>query len=279
MNTTGQSTFAAALLDAALPAPPGLTTWNGSDPAHRFAVYRNNITASLVEALPATFPVTRALIGEAFFNAMAREFITASPPRSRLLAEYGDELPGFIAGFAPAGELPWLADVARVEALRVRAYHAADVRALTAAEFRPLLQQPDRLAETRVTLHPACFWVRTAHATFSLWAAHQHADDHGAPDLSAIDIDVPQDVLITRPALEVHTRCLPAGGADFLDALAAGRPLGESVARAAAVHSEFDPILHLTLLIREGLVSRLLPAATSAQSENTSVSSATEAMS
>ena len=43
--------FAAALLDPGLPPPEGLITWNGSDPVRRFAVYRNNVIVSLVDAL------------------------------------------------------------------------------------------------------------------------------------------------------------------------------------------------------------------------------------
>lgn len=50
-----QQAIAAALLDPAHPCPPGLTAWNGSDPAHRFAVYRNNVIVSLVDALADTF--------------------------------------------------------------------------------------------------------------------------------------------------------------------------------------------------------------------------------
>ncbi|MBL8587921.1 MAG: putative DNA-binding domain-containing protein, partial [Methylobacteriaceae bacterium] len=108
--------FAAALLSPGAPAPPGLTTWNGSDPARRFAVYRNNVVVSLIEALSGAFPVTRELVGEEFFRAMAREFALGHPPRSPVMARFGEELPGFIAAFAPARELPWLADVAALEA-------------------------------------------------------------------------------------------------------------------------------------------------------------------
>jgi hypothetical protein len=38
-----QTVFANALLNAELPCPSGLKTWNGSDPSTRFAVYRNNV--------------------------------------------------------------------------------------------------------------------------------------------------------------------------------------------------------------------------------------------
>lgn len=50
-----QQVFAQALLNPAQSCPPGLTTWNGSDPARRFAVYRNNVIVSLVDALADTF--------------------------------------------------------------------------------------------------------------------------------------------------------------------------------------------------------------------------------
>ncbi|MBK6864396.1 MAG: putative DNA-binding domain-containing protein, partial [Ideonella sp.] len=41
--------FARALLQPDAPCPAGLKTWNGSDPAKRFAVYRNNVVVSLVD--------------------------------------------------------------------------------------------------------------------------------------------------------------------------------------------------------------------------------------
>ena len=55
----GQQAFVAALFDAELPPPTGLTAWNGSDPATRFAVYRNNVVVSLIDALADTYPVTQ----------------------------------------------------------------------------------------------------------------------------------------------------------------------------------------------------------------------------
>ena len=51
-----QAAFAQALLDPDLPCPSGLCTWNGSDPARRFAVYRNNVVVSLIDALADIVP-------------------------------------------------------------------------------------------------------------------------------------------------------------------------------------------------------------------------------
>ncbi len=121
-----QASFATALLDAGKPVPEGVTSHTADRPARRFAVYRNNVVAGLVKALGTRFPALSRIVGEEFFNAMARVFVIAHPPRSPLLMTYGDDFPDFIADFEPAAELPYLADVARLEAARTRAYHAAD---------------------------------------------------------------------------------------------------------------------------------------------------------
>ena len=70
--------FAEALLSPESDHPPGLRTWNGSDPGPRFAVYRNNLVVSLVDALADTYPVVQEMVGVEFFRAMAREFVRAA---------------------------------------------------------------------------------------------------------------------------------------------------------------------------------------------------------
>ena len=102
MNALVQAEFAAALLDAERPVPAGLCAWNGSDPARRFAVYRNNVIVSLVAALADTFPVLRQLVGDEFFDAMAGLYVRAHPPTSPVLAHYGEGLADWLAAFEPA---------------------------------------------------------------------------------------------------------------------------------------------------------------------------------
>jgi hypothetical protein len=136
------ASFSDALLDPAAPCPPGLSSWNGSDPAQRFAIYRNNVVVGLVDALADTYPVTQELVGEAFFRAMVREFVRAAPPRSPVLALYGQGFAEFIESFPPAAGLPYLAEVARLEMLRVRAWHAADAVPVTHKALATALADP-----------------------------------------------------------------------------------------------------------------------------------------
>ena len=133
-----EPSFAAALLDPGLPVPLDVVSDNAPSLSRRFAVHRNNVVAGLVEALEARFPAVEKIVGKEFFVAMARAFIQKRPPRSLLLATYGDEFAEFIGAFEPAHELPYLADVARIEAARTRAYHAADAAPLGASELAQL---------------------------------------------------------------------------------------------------------------------------------------------
>jgi hypothetical protein len=107
-----QKDFSAALLDAGRPVPDALTSHGARVPEKRFAVYRNNVVAGLVNALAARFPAVQRIVGEEFFRAMAQVYARAHPPRSRLLMQYGEDFAEFIEGFEPAAELVYLADVA-----------------------------------------------------------------------------------------------------------------------------------------------------------------------
>src|SRR5258708_3075283 len=139
--------------------PCGIIAHNAAVPARRFGVYRNNVVSGLVKALKSRFPVVEKIVGEEFFAAMARVFVMAQPPRSPLLATYGDDFPAFVAAFEPAREIPYLADAARLEAARTRAYHAADATPLGPGHFATLDSQA--LRDIRIEIHPSTEIVRS----------------------------------------------------------------------------------------------------------------------
>lgn len=250
----GQGEFAAALLDPQCPVPAGLRTWNGSDPARRLAVYRNNVIVSLVDALADTFPVVQQLVGPEFFRAMAAVFVRRSPPRSPVLAHYGQDFPSFVAGFEPAQGLPYLADVARLEAARVAATHAADADPVREEVVGLALASGDRAGDLNVVLHPSLATLESRYAVVTLWAAHQVED---AADIAPVDIDVPESALILRSGLEVLVLRASAGVVTFVEALRAGRGLGEAAHRALAAAPAFDLTAALSQLLAHGAVSSL----------------------
>ena len=132
---SGLDAFAQALRDPAAP-PPRLAALNGCDPFARFNVHRNNVAVSLVDALCERHPVCVQLVGAEFFRAMARFYAQTNLPSSPLMWRYGDTFADFIGGFEPAADIPYLADVARLESARLHAFHAPDAIALGPVGFR-----------------------------------------------------------------------------------------------------------------------------------------------
>lgn len=246
LSMTGLATFAAGLTAPDHRPPDGLA----GPSERRFAVYRNNVAVGLIRALETRFPAVRALVGEEFFRATARDFIRRHPPASPLLAQFGDALPGFLAGFGPAAELPYLADIARIEAARTRAYHAADLPRLHGEAFAAL--PPGALERLRIRLHPAVTVIRSPHPVWDILAAANGTE-------AEVTGWRPQAVLIDRQGLDVVLRPLPTGTATFLLALAGGDPLPDAAAVAGTDDPDFDLTAALAELIGGRLAIHLVP--------------------
>jgi hypothetical protein len=218
--STVLSGFAASLVDPDLPVPPGIVGPRGRADNRRFAVYRNNVHVSLVGALEARFPVVRRLVGEAFFAGMARVYVAAHKPHSPILMHYGDTFGDFIAGFSPARAVPYLADMARLEARWSDAYNAADAEPVGLGGLAAIA--PDRLGEAVLRRHPAAALVSSAYAIGSIWAAHQHEP------VAAVNAAIPETVLLVRPHADVRLHVLPTSDVAFARALLAGEPIGQA---------------------------------------------------
>ncbi len=233
MSLTTQGEFAAALVDPDRAVPKGLTAWNGPQPERRFGVYRNNVAIGLIGALASRFPAAERIVGEEFFAAMAHEFIRLHPPRSPLLLAYGDDFPDFGEAFEPVQEIPYLADVIRLEAQRGRAYHAADAVPLDAALVATI--EPAGLAELAFVAHPSASVARSVHPVVTIWAMNT-----GEIELADISDWTGEDALVIRPQMIVEVHRLPPGGATFLEELFSGASLGQAYETALAEAANFD---------------------------------------
>jgi hypothetical protein len=238
--------FAGPLLDPERPPPAFVAGPNGKAANKRYAVYRNNVTVSLINALAATFPATLRITGVDFFRAMARFHVRATPPTSPLLFEYGYDFPDFIERYEYAGSMPWLADVARIERAWLDAYHAADAAPLPPEALASI--PSEQLADTILTPHPATRIVRSRYPAVTIFAANRV----GGP-AARIEASEPEDALVTRPGMEVVVRRLPAGGAVFLTRLLAGEPLAAAAEAALTDDSEFDLSANIAGMIEAGV--------------------------
>ena len=246
----------AGLLDPDRETPALVSGPAGKAAEKRYAVYRNNVTVSLIDALAAVYPAVQRITGVEFFRAMARFHIRETPPASPLLIEYGRDFPAFIERYEYAEGMPWLADTARIERAWLDAYHAADSSALAASDLASV--PAERLEDLVLAPHPATRIVRSSFAAVTIFAANRTT----AP-VGPIDAGEAEDALITRPELDVVVRRLAPGEAEFLSALNAGRPLGEAAGAALEAHPDFDIAAGLATLIESGACVPAKPGETS----------------
>lgn len=234
--------FDAALRGGALPT--GLIARDMTEVERRFAVYRNNVAVSLSEALAARFPVIRRLVGEAFFTPLARLYAETDRPRTPVLAEWGAGFAGFLEGFPPLAAYPYLADVARIEFARGRAFHAAD--APPVAPEILAVADPERV---RLMLHPSVILLRLRHPAVSIWARNQ-------PGGAAMPlVQGPQTALILRDAAyQVPVQSLGAGDCAMMQAILGGQTLSQAADAAQNAEANHDPQVMLVALMRAGVI-------------------------
>ncbi len=238
-----QAEFAAALGD---PSPDAVPDGFSEAAVRRFRIYRNNVRVALIEALAAAYPAVLRLVGEPFFHRMAGVYAAAEPPRRRTLNLYGENFADFVAGFAPAGGLPYLADVARLERAVLEARHAADVPALDPAAAAAL---GSGLASARLIPHPAARLVRSEYPVAEIWRAN--TAEAPPPDGLVLTAGA-AGALVLRPALSLSVEALAPGRCAFAETLLEGGDPAAAHAAAASLEEDFDVILAFRELLSAG---------------------------
>lgn len=237
--------FAEALLQPGSPVPAGVVNPDGVAATKRFDVYRNNVIVSLIDALASRFPVVQTLVGEEFFQAVAREFVINQPPASPVMLNYGTGFPEFLDGFPPAASVPYLSDVARLESARRTAYHAANAQPLDPAQLEQI--PPEQFEALTFKTHPSLCLIESDHAILSIWQANSQGNELDVPTNTA------QSILVCRPMLEVEVRGLPQGAYAFLSTLQHGDTLGAAAQAGLLSSPAFDLATTLTGALSAGV--------------------------
>ena len=227
------------------PLPQGVTASIPGAVTQRFNVYRNNVHHSLGVALGARFPVVARIVGPEFFAAMAPVYLKTGLPDSPLLFQWGQTFPDFLTGFPPLVGLPWLADVARLELARGKAYHAADAEALPAAALGQAAQDAGR---ARLTLHPSVQLLASVWPVVTAWAMNQP----GATP-TPLPANRPEAALILHDRRdEVPVQEIGPGDLAFVAAVQRGETLLQAAAEGQAAEPGHTPAGILTTLARTG---------------------------
>lgn len=244
--------FAAAVLDPERPVPAGIGRANGGNPLEAFNVYRNNVVASLAEALKAALPITSQLLGEGLQRALMADYVRAHPPKTAVMAHYGHGFDAFLRDHRATRVRPFLADMAALERLRLDSYHAADAAVFDGTVLASM--DPDVLAAGRFVLHPATRVFVSRFPVASIYAIElaQSRGETPAEDRHAINMNERQAVLMTRPAYEVLVQRVGVGDATFLSACAAGVSFDEAAEAGFEADRLFDLQSALSVALSSG---------------------------
>jgi hypothetical protein len=245
--TVSQTEFHTALLDPGQPVPEGLTDGQGRPAGRRFAVYRNNVAHSLIEALKLGFPTIVKLIGTGNFERMAAVFLREHPPGSPILSRYGAEMPEFLARFEPLAHLGYLSDVARLEQAIRASYHAADASPADPAILQTLT--PDALAKVRFRLAPALQVVRSRWPIYSIRAFNLKDGPKPLPGA--------ETVLILRPEFDPEITLICPAAQEFITQIKAGSTLGAANDAALGLDAGFDLSATLGCLLGGKAISEI----------------------
>lgn len=230
---------------AALTAPGGLPPGLASArDAARFALYRASHEATLAHALADTYPVTERLVGTDFFHQTARTFLRGHPSHCSDIHAWGCAFPAFLRTLPATSDMPWLADVARLEWWAHEAFHAADAVHLTTARLATLPES----AYGSLRLLPSVRLMASQWPVHLIWQINQPAwPDEAVPDLSLGAVEL----AIWRDGDDIAV--LPVSCAAY--ALACGIQRSGALGQCDALDALDDPGTALSELVAAGLLT------------------------
>lgn len=252
-----QSEFLRCLFaPAGAPTPSAFRT-DRRAPERGFAAYRNTAYANLRAALRGIYPVVERLVGEGFFARAADSYISESPSTSGDLNRYGASFPDFLARFAPARPLAYLADVAALEWVRHLVGDVAESEPATVHRLATIA--PQDYGRLVCRLQPAARLLRSGFPVLEIWQKNQ-------PQYTGeMTVSLGQGgdhLLIRRLGPGVRMERLTATDWELLHLLAQGTPLETVLDRLAGVDPGFDLAAALQRHIVAGvIVDILLPPA------------------
>lgn len=221
-------------------------------PDRHLQVYRNNVFASLTEALRAVYPVVECLVGENFFTFAAHQYIGQFPPRGGNLHDFGREFPDFLAAFEPAAHLVYLPDTGRLEWAYHEVYHAADAKPLSLESLASI--PPAQYATLRFSLQPHARLIVSDYPILSIWQVNQpgyQGDDHVDLDKGGVRVQ------ILRCNLEIVLYALDIGEYEFLKCFQEKATFTQACEAALAVEPDFDLTGVLQRHVRRGTIENV----------------------
>lgn len=217
----------------------------------RLSIYKNNYYASLIEAMEASFETVYKLVGEDFFKALCKAYLQAHPPQNPIVILLGENFPGFITSFPHTQQIPYLADVAKLDWARQVCHHAPSQASVEPSIFSRL--SPTELMEKIITPRADIQLIRSAFPIYSIWEMNHSAQ---SPH-KEIDLGQSQQLLLIRNDEAVEMYCTDLTFFNLLKKLANQISLGEALENAMEENEAFNASEAVSFIIQTGFIYQL----------------------
>ena len=236
-------------------APPTveipLNPQRGTPGEQRLAVYAGGYIARIREALAELFEAVHHVLGEDVFTELAEGYAARYPSHDYNLSLAGRHLPEFLVDWPRSRELPFLPDLARLEWLICRAFHAFDQPPIDPVQMAAM--PPKAWERARLIFQPSVGLIASVWPILDIWQARTQPRER----INLTLADRPQRVLVSRRDVQVVCEPLDPAQYQLLDGLRQGRTLGEVCADLATTSNDTLPLTDwFARWTRAGLIVR-----------------------
>lgn len=213
--------------------------------SERMAVYQNGYPARIRESLKEVYEAVQSVLGGERFDLLACDYAYQFPSRDYNLNFAGVHLPEFLERHEYSGTFPFLPDLAKLEWLIWKAFHAFDKPALNPETLKNI--SADDWETMKLVFQPSANLLFSDYSVFDIWQARRN--------LSAkIDVSKPQKVLIGRKQDQVRCELLNDAQFQLLEGLLAGKSLGEVCEALADSDGEIPIADWFSRWVQDGLI-------------------------
>ena len=202
-----------------------INTSSSFSQSERMEVYRTTTRSLHVSAIGDDFPVCKKILGDDYFNLIAKKYFLAHPSTSIDLNDYGDEFAAFIENLLierpELKEYSYLADLAKLEIAVKKAHFAKDEKELSidGCEFDE---------NSILSIRPDVIIQRSPYPVHIIWQMHQD-------ECESIDIGDTKDMYLLcvfRQNFDVYVCELDDHVFVLLENISTGYSLGDIISEA-----------------------------------------------
>jgi len=220
---TSTNTLLAKDIDTSLISAPSL-----------MAIYQNSSIGNIIQAMKLTYPVIEKLVGEDFFRASCKEFISAHWPKSANMDDYGVEYADFLASFEPAKQLVYLKDVAQLEWL----FHLSSLAGDSIAVDWTCLStvDADEALEVRLLLAPSVKLINSPFSIGQIWQMNQE----NSLEYREINLAQKTSLVVFRSGLKTEVMAVTEGEFAFLSSFYQNQSLANAIETSTKIDSHIS---------------------------------------